>query len=145
MVEGLLPPFVEPSGPLRDDAEVIRAFVRREPAGYSADFHVEWPVLLAQRDVPIGLRLGPGVVLVRTDPPDEMAVLRLTVERALAERGLRLLDRDVSLAVPVALQLVGLRLSRWDLWGTDRDEAHAAVRTSAAGDDIQPVAEGPFA
>jgi hypothetical protein len=47
-----------------------------------------------------------------------------------------LLDSETLLGVPVGIQLAGLRLSSWDLWGTDLDEAFAALRRAATGDSF---------
>lgn len=134
MADGLLPPFVEPRGPLVDDSAVVRAFVRGEPAGYSSWFHIERPALLAGRDVTAALRVSPDTVLVRIDLPDGFEATRASVERMLTEEGMSLLDHDTLLGVPVALQLVGLRLSSWDLWGWDLDDAFAALRQTAIGE-----------
>lgn len=108
--------------------------MRREPTGYSALFHAEGAVLLACGDVPIALHIGPEVVLVRTDLPDGMEPLRASVEQVFAASHLALLDTETLLAVPVALQMVGLRLSSWDLWGADIDEAFAALRAIAVSE-----------
>lgn len=134
MVEGLLPPFVEPTGPGRDDPAVVRAFARAEPAGHSRWFHAEGPALLVDRDVPAALRINLETVLVRRDLPDGFDLPRQVIEGVLEEAGLRLLDAETLLGVPVGLQLAGLRLSAWDLWGCDLDAAFGALRAAAAGD-----------
>jgi hypothetical protein len=136
--EGLLPPFVEPTGPLVSDEDVVRAFARGEPAGYSAWFHVERPALLADRDVPAALRISPGTVLVRLDLPEGLEAARRSIEGVLTAEGMTLLDHDTLLGVPVALQLVGLRPSSWDLWGRDLDDAFTAMRQAAAGEFASP-------
>lgn len=134
MTDGLLPPFADPSGPAYNDGALVAAFLRHEPVGHSARFHIEGPVLLADREVPAALTLGPSVVLVRRDLPDGSEDVRTTIEWELEREGLGLLDSETPLGVPVALQIVGLRLSSWDLWGIDLDEAFAAVRRVAIGD-----------
>jgi hypothetical protein len=96
---------------------------------------VEGQVLLVHRDVPAALRIGPTTVLVRTDLPDAVADVKGSVEQALAGEGLSLLDAATPLATPIAIQVLALRLSTWDLWGTDIDEAFAAVRGAAVGDE----------
>ncbi len=70
---------------------------------------------------------------MRVDVSDEAAPLLPIMEAALTEGGLDRLDESTLLGVPVALQLVGLRLSEWDLWGDDIDAAFAALRTIARG------------
>lgn len=150
MTDWPLPPYLEPRGPLGSDDDVVRAFSRADVAPHSARFHVEGPTLLVDRDVPAAMRIGPRTVLVRLDLPDELAggegaQAKATVERVLAGEGLSLLDSDTMLAVAVAVQRVGLRLSRWDLWGADIDVAFAELRTAAAGgeDDVLFGGGGP--
>lgn len=91
-------------------------------------------MLLVDRDVPLALRLGLGrTVLLRIDLPDDAATLRTGVEAVLTAGGLRLLDEDTQLGIAVGVQLVGLRMSTWDLWGADIDDAFADLRTAAVG------------
>lgn len=134
-MEGLLPPFVEPTGPWCDDTVVVGDFARGERAGHSEWFHAEGPTLLAGRDVTAALRIAAGIVLVRRDVPDGFDAARRMIEDALEDIGLRLLDPDTLLRVPVGIQLAGLRLSTWDLWIDDLEQAFAALRQAAAGDD----------
>lgn len=131
MPEGLAPPFIEPTGPRLTDMAVLRGFVRGVPAGYSARFHVERPALLVERTVAAALRIGSEAVLVRADLPDDLRHCKGLVEGALAAEGLTSLDEDTLLGLPAALHLLGLRLSSWDLWGTDVDNAFAALRAAA--------------
>ncbi|MFN2608027.1 MAG: hypothetical protein ABR511_09045 [Acidimicrobiales bacterium] len=133
-----LPPYFEPRGPLDDDLAVVRAFLRTGPAPHSERLHVEGPVLRADREVAMALRLGPRSALVRLDLPDGLEPVRAGVEAALAVEGLELLDHDTALAVPVATMRVALRISTWDLWGADLDEAFADLRREAVGgtDDV---------
>lgn len=145
-MEGVLPPYAQPWGPLRDDAGVIRAFLRREPAGYSDTLHTEGPVLLAFRDVPAALRIGPTTVLVRTDlvgdgPMDDV---KAAIESGLGAQGIGLLDNEPLLAIAVALQMVGIRLSSWDLWGTGIDEAFADLRGAATGAEWETTPDNPI-
>lgn len=149
MTDWPLPPYIEPRGPGGDDGDVVQAFLRADVAPHSPRLHVEGPVLLADRDLPLALRLGPlpeagaggeavagrpgRTVLLRIDLPDDVAVLRQVVELGLTTAGLTLLDEDNPLAIAVGLQLVGLRMSSWDLWGIDIDEAFADLRTAAVG------------
>lgn len=128
-----LPPYFEPRGPLGDDAAVVAAFLRSAPAPHSERLHIEGAVLRADREVAISLRLGPRTVLVRLDLPDDLAVVRESVEAALDAEGLNLVDHDTSLAVPVATMMVSLRVSVWDLWGADIDQAFADLRREAVG------------
>jgi hypothetical protein len=141
-----LPPYVEPRGPAGDDQSVVRAFIRSEPAPFSDRFHVEGPVLIAGRDVPAALRLGPGSALVRADLPEDLLPAKALVEQVLSEEGMELLDAETLFAAPVAVQMAGLRMSSWDLWGSDIDQAFAALRQAAqgGGDDFLTGAPPPI-
>jgi hypothetical protein len=122
-----------------DDDEVVAAYAGNGPASHSARLHVEGPTLMVNGDVAAGLRLGPDVVLVRVDLPDEASDVRTALEQALAAESLECLDEGSLLALPVALQILGLRLSTWDLWGTDVDVAFTALRHWAIGDQELPL------
>ena len=141
-----LPPYFEPRGPAGDDAEVVRAFLAAEStAPHSERLHVEGDVLRADRDVAIALRIGARTVLVRTDLLEDQVDLRRRIEEVLGEEGLTLQDEDTQLALPVATMMVALRLSTWDLWGADIDEAFADLRLAAVGGqgDILQGGGGP--
>ncbi len=136
------PPYIEPTGPRGDDDAVVRAFLAGDIAPHSERLHVEGPVLLGDRDVPVALRLSPAdggeggggrTVLVRIDLPDDLLGVREAVEAVLASEGLTMLDHDTQLGIAVGLQMVGLRLSSWDLWGADIDDAFADLRAAAVG------------
>jgi hypothetical protein len=134
MTDWPLPPYLEPRGPLGDDRAVVIAFLAAEAGPpHSERLHVEGPVLLVDRDAPAALRIGTRSVLVRIDLPDDLAPARETIEEVLASEGLTMLDHDTMLALPVGAMMVGLRLSSWDLWGADIDEAFADLRTAAVG------------
>lgn len=135
MTDWPLPPFTEPRGPLGDDDAVVRAFIRSEPAPHSDLLHVEGRILRAHRDDGIALSIGPATVLLRIDGFDDDLPLRRTIVRVLEEEGLVLQDEDTPLALPVATQMVSNRLSTWDLWGRDIDEAFSDLRTAAVGGD----------
>jgi hypothetical protein len=135
----VLPPFAQPHGLLNDDLEVARAFARGLYIGHSPRFHVEDQALMADRLDAAALRVGPTTVLVRLDLPDDAATVKPVVEQALTEEGYSCLDRDTLLAAAVAIQVLGLRLSSWDLWGQDIDEAFHRLRTAAVGDEWNPV------
>ncbi len=137
-----LPPYFEPQGPLDDDDAVVRAFLRGGPAPHSGSLHVEGPVLRVHGDVALALRIGPRTVLVRLDLPDGAEESRAVVEATLAGEGLTMLDHDTPLAVPVATMMVALRLSIWDLWGADIDEAFADLRREAVGGEDDTLLGG---
>ena len=138
MPEGLAPPYIEPTGPRRHDLEVIRAFARREPAGHSENFHAEGDVLLVDRTIGAVLRIGGATVLVRRDLPDDLLALKPTIEDGLGAEDFSLLDEETLFGPPVAIQMLGNRVSSWDLWGTDIEAAFAALRSAAVGGDEGP-------
>ncbi|MDQ6616906.1 MAG: hypothetical protein M3083_19695 [Actinomycetota bacterium] len=139
MDDQLLPPYADPTGPLNDDEDVVRAFAQGSYQGHSARFHVEGDALWVDRMDTAALRVGRTTVLVRIDLPDVSLSARPVIERQLELEGLSCLDEDTLLAAPVAIQVLGLRLSSWDLWGTDLDGAFASLRAAAIGDEWNPV------
>ncbi|MBW3648543.1 MAG: hypothetical protein KY440_12400 [Actinobacteria bacterium] len=88
--------------------------------------------------IAVGLRAGRSAVFVRADLPGEMVGLRTVLEQALGAEGLVALDRDSSLAGPLARECLGADTARWDLWGRDLADVFAvlagrgATPTSAA-------------
>lgn len=130
----ILPPFGPSPGPRVSDAQVLASFARDEAAGHSRRLHVEADVLHVDVLEVLALRLTPRTVLVRGDLSEEARALRLELGRALTASGLVCLDECSLLGVPVALQVVGLRLSEWDLWGDDLDDAFEVLRSIAAGE-----------
>lgn len=143
MSDWLLPPFADPSGPEGDDASVVAAWLREEPAPHSERLHVEGKVLRVDRDLPLALLMPMRSVLVRIDGPEDTAAVREAVELALTAEGLVLLDHDNQLALAVGVQMVGARLASWDLWGIDIDMAFAALREAAVGDQGFPPQAAP--
>lgn len=135
MTDWPLPPFVEPRGPQGTDEQVLEAFLSGDIAPHSARLHVEGPVLMVDRDMPFVLRLSHDSVLVRVDVPDDVVEIRDTIQGLLTAHGLEMLDEESLLGIAVGVQLVGLRASTWDLWGTDIDVAFAALREAARGGD----------
>lgn len=137
MSGGILPPYGEPGGAPGDNASVLDDFLA--PGAARADhhselFHIEGNVLMAQADVACAIRMGPDGVLLRLDLPEDLQSVKGIVETAMTAAGMTKLDEETKLGPAVAIQLLGLRLSTWDLWGTDIDQAFSDLRTSAAGD-----------
>lgn len=139
MDEGSLPPFAAPTGPAVDDASVLECFARDVAAGHSPRFHVERPTLLVGRTTAAAVRIAPRTLLVRADLPGELAPAKKEVEDALSAEGLSCFDEDTLLALPVAVQLFGLRVSSWDLWGEDIDTAFAALRSGCIAEQAGPM------
>ncbi len=125
--------------PPEEDDSVLAAFANGLPSGRSASFSMEGPVLQVDGDVPAALRLDPRTVLVRADLPDDVAWARSPVAAAVQQAGYLLCDEDTLFAMPVAIQVLGLTYSQWDLWGLDLDEAFASLRVAAAGEAWDPV------
>ena len=139
MDEGSLPPFAAPKGPAVDDATVLQCFARDVAAGHSTRFHVERPTLLVGRNTAAAVRIAPRTLLVRADLPAELSGAKEEVEEALSAESLTCFDEDTLLALPVAVQLFGLRVSSWDLWGDDIDAAFAALRSGCVPDQEGPM------
>ena len=133
--EGLIPPYAEPSRPLLDDDALIRGYVRGDRTGHSEQFHIEGDTLMVARGLPLALRLDRDSLLLRIDLPERLLPARSLLQEVMGEEGMSLLDADTMLAAAVAIQVLGLRLSTWDLWGSDIERAFAALRAAAAGDE----------
>ena len=125
--------------PPEEDGAVLTAFAGGLPSGRSASFGIEGPVLMVDGDVPAALRLDARTVLHRRDLPDDVAWARPPVGEALRAAGYSLLDESTLFATPVALQVLGLTFSEWDLWGFDLDKAFGTLRLAAAGEAWDPV------
>ncbi|MEO7837698.1 MAG: hypothetical protein ABIS21_08685 [Acidimicrobiales bacterium] len=137
MSGGILPPYGEPEGTPGADGDVFDDFLSGEQAKaghHSLTFHIERNVLMAQADVACAIRLGPASVLLRLDLPPDLHAVKGGVETAMTGAGMTKLDEETKLGPAVAIQLLGLRLSTWDLWGTDIDRAFDELRTAATGD-----------
>ena len=133
MTDWPYPPLYEPHGPLGDDDEVVRAFVRNEVPPYSELLHAEGPVLMAERDVATALRIGPRSFLVNRDMPGHLAQAKEIVEAVMTTEDLQMFDEETLYGPAVGVQLVGLRYTTWDLWGADINTAFADLRVAAAG------------
>jgi len=131
----MLPPPVEPGGPRRTDVELVRDFVRGEPAGASPSLHIEGGLLVGGSSIPLAVRIGERSVLTRRDVPEGVLPLRTVTEEVLVTEGLSLLDEDTPLGIPAGIQLAGLRVATWDLWGVDIDQAYVYLRQAVVGSD----------
>lgn len=144
MTDGLLPPYGEPVGDRADDARVLEVFVNAEAAlVHSPLLHLEGAVLVAGGDVATAMRIAPRTFLLRLDLPADLEPARRAVQLTLAAAGMTCVDSESLLAAPVAIQVLGLRQSTWDLWGADIEESFAELRAAAVGewDDLFP--QGP--
>lgn len=126
-------------GPTESDEAVLAGFLAGRSAGTSKAFGIENSVLNVDGDVAAAIRLNADTVLARRDLPDDVMWTARPLADALTASGYTLLDEESILGLPVALQVVGIRYSSWDLWGRDLDEAFAALRAAAVGEDWNPV------
>lgn len=125
--------------PQAEDSAVLTAYAAGLPSGRSASFAIEGPVLMVDGDVPAALRLDKRTVLHRQDLPDDVAWAKPKVAEALRAAGYQLCDENTLYATPVALQVLGLTYSEFDLWGLDVDAAFTALRMAAVGEAWDPV------
>ena len=112
---------------------LLERFARGATAAHSRSLHIEDDVLLVDLTAVLSLRLGPRIFLLRADAQEAVGTFVSPTEHAVREAGMVLLDERTLLATPVALQRLGLRISEWDLWGDDIDEAFARLREIAVG------------
>lgn len=126
------------------NGQVAARFVRGEQTEGSAELSVSGDVLRAGGLIAVGLRAGRSTVFVRADLPGEMAGLRTVLEQALGADGLVALDRDSSLAGPLARECLGVDSARWDLWGRDLADVFAVLarRGATPAADASPAAAG---
>ena len=92
-------------------------------------------VLVGGSSVPLAVRIGERSLLARRDIPEGMLPLRTLAEEVLVTEGLSLLDEDTPLGIPAGIQLAGLRVATWDLWGVDIDQAYVYLRQAVVGSD----------
>lgn len=141
----MLPPLGEPAGPEYDDEELLRAFARKASTGHSANYHIEGASLMTGGDAAAALWIGPDTVLVRADLPSRLEDRRPPIDNALRSEGYDLLDANTLFAAPIAIQVLGLRISSWDLWGRDLDQSFAELRDAAAGiEESSLFSQDPF-
>ncbi len=143
----MLPPFGEPAGPAYDDDEALLcAFVaQRVTTGHSERYHIEGAALMAGGDAAAALWIGPETVLVRADLPTSLEDRRRPIDEALRAEAFELLDANTLFAAPIAIQVLGLRISSWDLWGRDLDQSFAELRAAAAGGEESSLfSQDPF-
>lgn len=112
----------------------LDTFVTGGDTPSTSTYRTEGPALFVDFDVAVAIRVADRIVLVRSDVPDGFDWARRGLEQGLAGLGLRRLDDETVLGTVVALQVLGLRPSEWDLWGDDVDAAFAALRAAAVGE-----------
>ncbi len=122
------PPYGAPTGPLLSDGELVATYLAGARTGHSPSLHVEEDVLLAERFVPMAIRVGPATVIIRTD------IESVPLAAGCAAAGLALVEREPPLATVVALQTVGHSAAPWELWSADPRQAPAYLAAAATGD-----------
>lgn len=137
----VLPPFAAPTGPELSREKLLDAWLEGARTGFSAELHIEDRVLLVDRSVPFGGRLGLRSVLIRTHMPGGLGEIKTAVEDHLRARGLECLEPEARLAEIAGIQVTGVRGALWDLWGDDRARAQEDLQRAALGDDILAVQE----
>jgi hypothetical protein len=114
-------------------ADVVTAFVSREPAPGHPSLQVEEDALVVDGWWPAALWLGREACLVRLDdsPGDAVAA---QLAQALTARGMVVVAADLDVAVEaVTMQRLGLIGARWQVWAADEPTAQAAVGAAAGG------------
>ena len=103
----------------------MSAFCEGARTGHSHTYHVEEHTLLAERFVPVAMRLSIGCLLIRTDVPSS------DLENSLRSEGATRVEVDPSLATVVSLQILGLPAASWDLWSFDVAGAQGSLERAA--------------
>jgi hypothetical protein len=88
---------------------------------------------MANRDVPVALRIGPRSMLIHAELPPDLSEAKSLVEEVLTAEGMSLFDEQTLYGVAVGVQMVGIRYSSWDLWGADIEQAFTDLRVAASG------------
>ena len=139
------PPYGSPSGPELSLEGVVDAFLEGARSGFSEQTHIEEEMLLADRMVTLGVRLGARSLLVRDDIPPSISSTRQAVENVLEQRGLSKIEPDARLGDVAAIQVTGVRGGVWDLWGEDAGQARRDLERAAVGGETVALqlTEGP--
>lgn len=147
MTAPLPPPFGKPAGPERASDDLLRAYLGGESSGHSDDFRIEDAMLVADGRALLAIRLGgPGqAVLVRSDLPAGVEVLRDALEATLAEAGIGLVEADTVLGGVVGIEIGGVRGAVWDLWARGAEQARETLRLRALGEIADAVDPGVLA
>lgn len=117
--------------------ELLIAFVNGEPAGSAGVWHVEGP-LLTGRGTPLAIRVA-AAVLVRTELPGGFTDLLAALEQALGDAGLSRIEERTVLGHVIGIEVAGIRGSEWDLWATDAETGHEALKQRALGEIIEYI------
>lgn len=117
--------------------ELLAAFVNGEPAGATGVWRVEGP-LLTGRQTPLAIRVA-DAVLVRTELPGGFTDLLAALERALDHAGLCRIEERTVLGHVIGIEVAGVRGSEWDLWATDAETGHGALKQHALGEIAEHI------
>ena len=145
MPGAVLPPYGSPSGPELSLEGVVDAVLEVGRTGFSEELHIEDEMLLADRMVTVGVRLGSRALLLRGDVPPGVDQTKEGIEGLLGARGLSKLEPDARLGDIAAIQITGIRGAVWDLWGEDAEQARRDLERAAVGGETLALqlTEGP--
>lgn len=121
-----------PGLPLTSTRELLDAFLQGEPSVSAAAWRIEGPVLIGG-NAPLGIRVAEAV-LVRAELPDEFAGMIAGLEQALEDAGLSRIEERTVLGHVIGIELAGIRGSEWDLWASDAQTGHNALKRQALGE-----------
>lgn len=121
---------------------MVAGFVAGATAGFCDELHIEERLLFFQRMTLIAVLVEPRTLLIKNEEAAEIDRCGTRVQEVLERHDLKLVDGDTALGDIAAIQLAGIRGSTWDLWGRDRSSALQALRSTVAGDDLEPSAPG---
>lgn len=122
-----------PDNPGTSPQQLLTAFVGGEPAGSAGDWRIEGP-LLTGRETPLAIRVAADAVLVRAELPEDFTNLLAVLEQALGDAGLSRIEERTVLGHVIGIEVAGLRGSEWDLWATDAQTGHDALKQRALGE-----------
>lgn len=123
------------SGPASQ--ELLTAFVNGEPADSAGVWRIEGP-LLTGRETPLAIRVAEAV-LVRTELPGGFTDLLAVLEQALGDAGLSRIEERTVLGHVIGIEVAGVRGSEWDLWATDAETGHEALKQRALGEIVEHI------
>lgn len=117
--------------------ELLTAFVSGEPAGSRGAWRIEGPLLMG-REIPLAIRVA-DAVLVRAELPEDFTDLLGVLEQALGDAGLNRIEERTVLGHVIGIEVAGLRGSEWDLWATDAETGHEALKQRALGEIAEHI------
>lgn len=127
-----------PKGSLASLRELLDAFLKGEPRSAStAGWRLEGPLLVG-REAPLAIRVAEAV-LVRAELADELGDMIGALEQALRGAGLSRIEERTVLGHVIGIEVAGIRGSEWDLWATDAEAGHDALKRRALGEVAEHI------